>query len=242
MTSQNDALEEKKIEWTDEQEDAIFDRKKNLLVSASAGSGKTTVMIQRIIELMLEKEIPISNFLVVTFTKASASDMKKKLIDELLKRQNNTFALKQIEDVETSDISNLHSFCSRLISTYFYEVGVDPAYHIVDDTEASFLKERALTKLFEKKEKHGDINFFELFEIFQKKRSDKALKDIIKRFSDFLNSNIDGKLWFEVAVIAVGAAIGIGARAISNISSGNDWNEGIVGAMYELPAAQITDM
>ncbi len=200
MSNLNEEVQEEKkdeIKWTDEQREAFEDRGHNLLVSASAGSGKTTVMIKRIVDLMLEDETPISNFLVVTFTKASAADMKKKLIDELLKKQDNPFALEQIENVETSDISNLHSFCSRLISTYFYEVGIDPAYHIVDDTEASFLKEKALEKLFETKEKYGDLNFFEIFEIFQKKRSNKQLKEIIRKFNDFLNANIDGKEWFE---------------------------------------------
>ena len=135
--------------WTDEQAEVINDRGHNLLVSASAGSGKTTVMIQRIVDLMIEEEIPISNFLIVTFTKASASDMKKKLIDKLLKLSGNGFAVSQIENVETSDISNLHSFCSRLISTYFYEVGIDPAFHVIDDIEANHLKDKALNKLFE---------------------------------------------------------------------------------------------
>lgn len=198
MSNLNEQKKEKdEVKWTDEQREAFEDRKHNLLVSASAGSGKTTVMIKRIVDLVLEDETPISNFLVVTFTKASASDMKKKLIDALLKYQDNAFALGQVECVETSDISNLHSFCSRLISTYFYEVGIDPAYHIIDDTEGSFLKERALVKLFEAKEKQGDLEFFELFEIFQKKRNDKQLKDVIRRFNDFLNANIDGKAWFE---------------------------------------------
>lgn len=200
MTTNIEKLSE--VKWTPEQREAFEDRNHNLLVSASAGSGKTTVMIKRIVDLVLNDQIPISNFLVVTFTKASASDMKKKLVDELLKKQDDPFALSQIENVETSDISNLHSFCSRLISTYFYEVGVDPSYHIVDETQSSYLKDKALTKLFEVKEKQGDTNFFELFDIFQRKRNDKPLKDLIKRFNNFLNSHLDGKTWFETTLEA----------------------------------------
>ena len=185
------------VDWTPEQRDAFEDRGHNLLVSASAGSGKTTVMIKRIVDLILLDNIPVSSFLVVTFTKASASDMKKKLVDALLKNQNNPFAVEQIENVETSDICNLHSFCSRLISTYFYEVGIDPSYHIIDDIESVFLKDKALTKLFEIKQKENDFEFFELFDIFQKKRSDKQLREIIKTFSNYLNSHIDGTAWFN---------------------------------------------
>ena len=141
--------QEKVIMWTDDQRSAIETTGKNLLVSASAGSGKTTVMIQRIIHLMQTENLPISSFLVVTFTKASASDMKQKLIEKLSKLEQSENIASQIELVETSDISNLHSFCSRLVQSYFYEVDVDPAFHIIDGTDAEFLKQKAAEKLFE---------------------------------------------------------------------------------------------
>ena len=141
------------IKWTDEQRDIIDSRNKNILVSASAGSGKTTVMIQRIIDLVLDEKdrTPISKFLIVTFTKASAADMKQKLIEAFQKNQDDEFCLEQIDNVDTSDISNLHSFCSRLISTYFYEVNVDPSFQVLDGTVASFLQDKAIEKLFDKK-------------------------------------------------------------------------------------------
>ena len=185
------------INWKEEQLEAITDQNHNLLVSASAGSGKTTVMIERIFRLITEKRVPITKFLVVTFTKNSASDMKKKLITKLSDNTEDDFVLEQIDDVAVSDISNLHSFCSRLISTYFYEAGVDPAYHIIDDREAIGLKNRALTKLFEQKQNENDTSFFELFDIFQKKRNDFKLKEIIMQFNNILNSHLDGKKWFE---------------------------------------------
>lgn len=186
------------ISWTDEQRKIIDSRGKNILVSASAGSGKTTVMIQRIIDLVLDKNdrTPISKFLIVTFTKASAVDMKKKLVEAFLEHQDDEFCLQQIDEVDTSDISNLHSFCSRLISSYFYEVNVDPAFQVLDGSVSSFLQDRALQKLFERKEKSGDKDYFKLYDIFQKKRQDKKLKNILKRFNNFLNSNLDSEKWF----------------------------------------------
>lgn len=187
------------ISWTNEQK-AIFDSKdKNILVSASAGSGKTTVMIQKIIDLVLKNgdRTPIDKFLVVTFTKASASDMKAKLVEAFSEHQDDEFCLEQIDSVDTSDISNLHSFCSRLISTYFYEVNVDPSFQVLDGAVAEFLQNKALDKLFEKKEKQGDKTYLKLFDIFQKKRQNKPLKKIITRFNSFLNSNLNSKQWFE---------------------------------------------
>lgn len=185
------------IKWTNEQKKIIELQDKNLLVSASAGSGKTTVMIARVLNLMQTKHIPISKFLIVTFTKASASDMKKKLVDKLLELPTNDFVLEQIDDVATSDISDLHSFYSKLVSTYFYELNIDPKMNIVDDAEASLLKDRAVKKLFEKKEKIGDENYFKIFDIFQKKRNDTTLKNIIFQFDNYLNSLIDGDAWFK---------------------------------------------
>lgn len=118
-------MENREIKWTEEQKQVIEETDKNLLVSASAGSGKTTVMIEKIARLITEKQVPVSNFLVVTFTRTSASDMKKKLIDRLLSAEPTDFLLEQISDVESSDISTLHVFCSRLIQTYFYEIELD---------------------------------------------------------------------------------------------------------------------
>ena len=190
----------KSFSWTTEQQEAIAERGKSLLVSASAGSGKTTVMIQRIIELMTgvnAERTPITNFLIVTFTKASATDMKQKLVSSLLELEADDFILDQIEDVAVADISDLHSFYSKLISTYFYEVDVDPAYRIVDADESLNLKDRAITKLFEEKEKLGDVSYFKLYDIFQKKRQNTALKETIYKFNDFLNSINDGVNWFK---------------------------------------------
>lgn len=187
------------IEWTKEQKQIFDSQGKNILVSASAGSGKTTVMIQKIINLVLKENdrTPISNFLVVTFTKASASDMKAKLVEAFMEHQDDEFCLEQIDNIDTSDISNLHSFCSRLISTYFFEIGVDPAFQVLDGSVAGFLQDKAIDKLFEKKEKQGDVNYLKLFDIFQKKRNNKSLRKIIKRFNNFLNSSLNSEKWLK---------------------------------------------
>ena len=190
----------KTFSWTKEQQEAISSRGQSLLVSASAGSGKTTVMIQRIIELMTGKDAertPITNFLVVTFTKASAADMKQKLVSSLLELEADDFILDQIENISIADISDLHSFYSKLISTYFYEVEIDPSYRIVDADESANLKDRAITKLFEEKEKQSSEEYFKLYDIFQKKRQNTALKETIYKLTDFLNSINNGEEWFK---------------------------------------------
>ncbi|MBQ8451899.1 MAG: UvrD-helicase domain-containing protein [Clostridia bacterium] len=187
------------ISWTADQQ-SIFDSKnENLLVSASAGSGKTTVMIEKIVRLMLDNNfpVPISNFLVLTFTKASAADMKVKLLKKLWEQPLTDFCLEQIDQVEVSDISTIDVFCSKLVRSHFYEIGIDPNFKIIDETEVELIKEKALTKLFKQKEREADESFFTLFEIFQKKRSDEGLKNVIIRFYNFLKSMEDGDVWFN---------------------------------------------
>lgn len=180
------------IKYTPEQSKIIESRDKNLLVSASAGSGKTTVMIRRILELIQKDKVPLENFLIVTFTKASAADMKKKLERELSAAEQTDYILEQIDSVATADISNLHSFCSKLISMYFYKLQIDPIFHVVEENEQLLLKERAAKLLFEEKEREFDENFFHLFEIFQKKRGIKGLKEAIFKINEFSNSILGG--------------------------------------------------
>ena len=178
------------ISWTPAQRTVLDTIGKNMLVSASAGSGKTTIMIEKIIKLICDFKVPITNFLIVTFTKASAQDMKQKLIEKL-KESQDEFVKSQIQNVAISDISNLHSFCSRLISTYFYEIGIDPAYIIIDEDQEKLLNEKALKRLFEKHEQINDESFFELFRIFNNKRSDKDLKEILIKLNKFKKVSAD---------------------------------------------------
>lgn len=184
------------IKWTKEQLEVIEDRGNNLLVSASAGSGKTFTMTKRIVDLIVNEKVPISNFLIVTFTKTSAEDMKKKIISKLSECEQTDYVLEQIDAVASSDISDLHSFYSRLVSTYFYEVQLDPNYHIIDELESYYLKDKALEQLFEQKEKLNDKAFFELFDIFSKNRQNTELKHTIINFSNYLSSHINGEKWF----------------------------------------------
>lgn len=191
-----------KLKWTDAQKSIIEKRNCNLLVSAGAGSGKTTVMIERIVSLILDKEnpTPISKFLIISFTKASASDMKNKLIKKLSEIEPTPYILQQLDDVLTSDVSNLHSFCARLLKSYFYEVGLDPTFVVLDEVETDVLKQKALTKLFEEKTKAGDKSFYELIDIFAKKRSDEGLKNVILKIYNFMCSIDQKDEWFEKTI------------------------------------------
>ena len=185
----------KNLSFTLDQQKVIDFRGNNLLVSAAAGSGKTTVMIQRVCDLIVKENVPINRFLIISFTKASASDMKNKLIKKLTSLEPTPFILSQLDDILTADVSNLHSFCARLLKAYFYEVGLDPTFIVLDQTDVDASKEKALTKLFNLKAEQGDKDFFELIDIFSKSRKDTGLKNAILKFYDFLCSIVDREKW-----------------------------------------------
>ena len=182
--------------WILKNKNNINENDKNMIVSASAGSGKTTVMIERVVKLMVQDNVPINKFLIVTFTKASSSDMKNKLIKKLGEKEPTPFILQQIDDVPISDISNLHSFCARLLKSYFFEVGIDPAFIVLDENESSAIKERAMDMLF-REQYEQNPEFYDLIDVFAKNRKDYKLRELILKLDSFLSTESEPEKWFE---------------------------------------------
>lgn len=110
------------VKWTKEQQDAICTRNANLLVSAAAGSGKTAVLVERIIKMVCEEDYSIDKILVVTFTKAAAAEMKerigKRLLEESLAHPDNPKIQQQLSYIHRAPISTIHSFCTNLLHNY----------------------------------------------------------------------------------------------------------------------------
>ena len=162
---------------------------KNLIVSASAGSGKTTVMIQKIIEDIIDRQIDLKRILVLTYTSASADEMKQKLSGALYEKAvNNIRCIRQIDDLATADISTIHSFFQKMIKKYFTAIDVSPDFSILDDVNAKKYEELALSEAIDI---YGDLNpdnMAILMDIFGKARNDKTLKKTILKISNFLKS------------------------------------------------------
>lgn len=185
-------MEDKKItptpqsRFTDEQQRAIEATGKTI-VSASAGSGKTTVMIEKIIQLICGGE-SVSDILAVTFTKKAASQMKEKLRKALIKTINDEATpptrkkalKKQLEEVHAADISTIHSFCSKLIRRHFYAAGVDNGFRVIngDDAEGTAMQNAALDELLDEGYEEGDDKFLHLLSVYWRKKSDNTLRKI----------------------------------------------------------------
>lgn len=182
--------------WTDDQWKAIMAKGQDILVAAAAGSGKTAVLVERIINKIIADEDPINvdELLVVTFTNASAAEMRHRIGEALEKAINDNprsaHLRKQVSLLNRASISTLHSFCLEMIRKYYYLTDIDPGFRIADETEAQLLRDEVLEELFEEEYgKEGNEGFFALVDTFTNDRSDTALQDIIRDLYDFARSN-----------------------------------------------------
>ncbi|MEH7416424.1 helicase-exonuclease AddAB subunit AddA [Neobacillus drentensis] len=184
------------VTWTNDQWKAISARDKDILVAAAAGSGKTAVLVERIIQKILSEKEPIDvdQLLVVTFTSASAAEMRhrigealEKAIDQSPESRN---LRKQLNLLNKATISTLHSFCMEVIRKYYYLIDIDPGFRISDETEAQLIRDEVMEELFEEEYgKKDNEAFFNLVDSFTSDRSDAALMDIVRSIYDFAQSN-----------------------------------------------------
>ncbi|MBQ4053672.1 MAG: UvrD-helicase domain-containing protein, partial [Clostridia bacterium] len=186
--------------FTDEQLAALQADGK-VIVSASAGSGKTTVMIEKIIRLIKDDKLGVDELLAVTFTKKAASQMKEKLTVALMAAINEAGvdeqrrkALKeQLAKVSGADISTIHSFCAKLIRAHFFAAGVENTFRVIgsDDAEGVALKNEALDDLLEEGYESKDEDFAWLLSLYWRKKSDNTLRKIITESYEKLRNRAD---------------------------------------------------
>ncbi|EKN70281.1 recombination helicase AddA [Neobacillus bataviensis LMG 21833] len=184
------------VTWTDDQWKAIMARDKDILVAAAAGSGKTAVLVERIIQkiLSLENPIDVNELLVVTFTNASAAEMRHRIGEALEKAidqdPGSRHLRKQLSLLNKASISTLHSFCLEVIHKYYYLIDIDPGFRIADETEAQIIRDEVMEELFEEEYgKEKNESFFHLVDSFTNDRSDQALMDIVRSIYDFARAN-----------------------------------------------------
>lgn len=182
--------------WTNDQWKAITAKNKDILVAAAAGSGKTAVLVERIIQKILSTEEPmnVDELLIVTFTSASAAEMRHRIGEALEKAINqepgSRHLRKQLSLLNKASISTLHSFCMEVIRKFYYAIDIDPGFRIADATEAQLIRDEVMDELFEEEyAKEDNQAFFNLVDSFTSDRSDHALMEIVQTIYDFARSN-----------------------------------------------------
>ncbi|KRL00620.1 helicase-exonuclease AddAB subunit AddA [Liquorilactobacillus capillatus] len=191
------------IKYTPAQKKAITETGTNILVAASAGSGKTRVLVERVIE-HLHQGVGIDELLVVTFTEAAAKEMHERVQIALRQEINQgnpeqkKWYLEQLTKLGTASISTLHAFCLRVIERYYYVINLDPLFRLLtDDTERELLLEDVWAELREHLYGENDPLFEQLVQNFSNDRSDDGLTELVLKTFAFANAKPDPQDWLQ---------------------------------------------
>lgn len=196
------------MKWTADQQQAIEAPRpgdlpaQTLLVAAAAGSGKTAVLVERIIQRLQDKERPLSirELLVVTFTKAAAAEMSARIgakLAEAFDATGDPYLEEQLRVLPSAHISTLHSFCQWVIRSYFYRLDIDPSFRIGNEGELTLLKAEVLDAVFRQAYEANGFHIFELADMFGEARSDMKLQAQILRLYNFAMAQSDPLGWLN---------------------------------------------
>ncbi len=190
--------------WTEEQAQAINSRGSNLLVAAAAGSGKTAVLVQRVINLIIKDGIDIDRLLIVTFTQAAAAEMRERINSAIFKELQEgqpeellVHLRRQLNLLNQASISTIHSFCREVVKKHFFLLDIDPNFRVADESETVLMKIDVLEELIEAEYEQETAEFIQLVEMFGTSKSDSALLELIKQGYEFIQSQPDPPKWLQ---------------------------------------------
>ncbi len=191
------------IAFTPEQEQVIQLHNRNILVSAAAGSGKTAVLVERIVRMVCDEEHPvdIDRLLIVTFTNAAAAEMRERIslgiADKLKAHPESEHIQKQATLLHNAQITTIDSFCLFIIRNHFHEIGLDPAFRVADDSEIKLLEKDVLAELLEETFASKDEDFFHCVEFFCPGGRESVLENYILKLSHHAASCPFPEEWLE---------------------------------------------
>lgn len=183
------------MSWSKQQLQAITARRQNVLVAAAAGSGKTSVLVERIIQRITDPVDPldVDRLLVVTFTNAAAAEMRARIgaaITEALKGENRSRRLeRQLVLLNSASISTIHAFCQNVVRQNFHLLDIDPKFRVAGDAECILIKNDVLEDLFEERYCNDDKAFLELVDHYGDERSDETLYALVLGLYNFSRSH-----------------------------------------------------
>ncbi len=193
------------MNWTSDQQQVINARDCNLLVSAAAGSGKTAVLVERILQMITDKSHPldVDELLVVTFTNAAASQMREKISSALYKKQEeyptDEHLIRQLSLIQHASITTIDSFCLQVVRENFQQLGLDPAFRIGEPAELTHLAEEAMTSVLEQYYEEMQPVFLDFVDCYGNDKSDAAIEQYIKNVAKVADSYPRPYLWIRQA-------------------------------------------
>ena len=196
------------VKWTEEQEKVIRLRNRNILVSAAAGSGKTAVLVERIITMLTKDDPPmdVDRLLIVTFTEAAASEMKERIRlaieKKLMEYPDNEHLKQQATLIHNAQITTIHSFCLSVIRDHFHAIDIDPGFRIGEEGELKLLRHDVLEDMLEEKYQEGSKRFLDFTAAYSTGRNDKKIEDLILKIYEFSRSYPDSEAWLDSCVKA----------------------------------------
>lgn len=191
------------VQWTEEQQKVIRLRDRSILVSAAAGSGKTAVLVERIIQMLTDPEHPVDvdRLLIVTFTEAAAAEMKERIRSAIEKnlemRPEDVHLQRQATLIHSAKITTVHSFCLSVIRDHFHVIDIDPGFRIAEEGELKLLKQDVLRELLEACYANASEEFLELVEKLGGGRNDKKLEELILQLYEYSRSYPQPELWLK---------------------------------------------
>ena len=191
------------VTWTDEQQKVISLRDRNILVSAAAGSGKTAVLVQRILSKIMDTERPvdIDRLLIMTFTRAAAGEMKERIsaaIDQMLyDNPDNEHLQRQASLIHNAQITTIDGFCAYIIRNYFHMIDLDPGYRTAEEGELKLLREDVMKEVLEAAYARKGEKFLSLVECYATGKTDDEIRDMIYKLYDASMSHPFPEEWIE---------------------------------------------
>ena len=193
---------------TPQQEQAVFDRGGNLLVSAAAGSGKTKVLVDRLLTYLMDPVAPanLDEFLIITYTKAAASELRGKIAAKLTERiaenPENLHLQKQMQRLYLTKISTVHGFCSDVVREYAYKLNLAADFRVADENECREIRETVLADLLEQtyRQAENDSDFRAFVDTQGIGRDDRLIPELVMKVYDSARCHLDPDGWLEKCI------------------------------------------
>ena len=191
------------MNYTRSQQAAIDARGEDLLISAAAGSGKTRVLVDRIVAMMVRDQVPLAEMLIVTFTNAAAGEMKARLRQGLqatvqaAEGQARDFLLAQLEALPEAHISTMHAFCISELRRFYHVLGLDPAFRILTEATTTILREDALEEAMDAAYVEGDEGFLQLVQAYGGRSGDTALRELVRSLYSRIQAHAEPLAWLD---------------------------------------------